>query len=42
MSLLRKPVTWVVLLLLAWLTFITVQIALGMGTAPDGGDPCCR
>jgi hypothetical protein len=39
MSLLRKPVVWVALLVLAWLTFITVQIALGMGTGPGGGAP---
>ncbi|WP_269086661.1 hypothetical protein [Actinosynnema sp. ALI-1.44] len=37
---LRKPMFWVVLFLLGWLTLITVQIALGMGGAPgEGGAP---
>jgi hypothetical protein len=39
MSLLRKPVLWVVLLVLAWLTLVTVQIALGLGTGSVGGSP---
>ncbi len=39
MTLLKKPVFWVVLLVLAWLVLITVQITLGMGTAPGGSSP---
>jgi hypothetical protein len=39
MSLLRRPVFWVVLLVLTWLALVTVQIALGMGTAPDEVSP---
>jgi hypothetical protein len=39
MPLLRKPVFWVVLLVLAWITLVTVQIALGMGTAPTTNGP---
>lgn len=34
MSLFTKPLFWVVVFLLAWLTLITVQIAMGLGTAP--------
>ncbi|MFD1147317.1 hypothetical protein [Saccharothrix hoggarensis] len=32
-----RPMFWVVLFLLAWLTLVVVQISLGMGTAPDNG-----
>ena len=35
--LLTRPLFWVLVFLLAWLTLIIVQIAMGMGTAPDGG-----
>ena len=42
MSLLRKPVVWVVLAVLGWLALVTVQIALGMGTGPETGTPAGR
>ncbi len=34
---LNRPMFWVVLLLLGWLTLIVVQISLGMGAPDDGG-----
>jgi len=33
-SWLKSPWFWVLVLVLGWLTLVTVQIALGMGTAP--------
>jgi hypothetical protein len=39
MRYLRKPVIWVVLFVLAWITLVIVQIAMGMGTAPGVGTP---
>ncbi len=37
MPLRNRPWFWLLALLLAWLTLITVQIAMGMGGAPGGG-----
>jgi hypothetical protein len=37
MSLMKKPLFWVALLVLAWLVLITVQITLGMGTGSPRG-----
>ena len=34
--LVAKPLFWVLVFLLAWLTLIVVQITMGMGAAPDG------
>ncbi|RZS36401.1 hypothetical protein EV193_10782 [Herbihabitans rhizosphaerae] len=33
----KKPVFWLLLLVVAWLTLVTVQISLGMGGDPGGG-----
>ncbi len=37
MSRLTKPRFWLLVFLVGWLVLVTVQIALGMGDAPDGG-----
>jgi len=37
MVLFTRPRFWLILFVLGWLILITVQIALGMGTAPGGG-----
>ena len=34
MKQLSRPMFWVLLFVIGWLTLVTVQIALGMGTAP--------
>ncbi len=34
-----RPMFWVVLFALAWLTLVVVQISQGMGAAPGGGAP---
>ncbi|XVV00666.1 hypothetical protein ACQPW3_24945 [Actinosynnema sp. CA-248983] len=37
---LGRPMFWVVLFLLAWLTLVVVQISMGLGGAPgEGGAP---
>lgn len=36
-SLLTRPWVWVLACLLAWVVLIVVQIAMGMGAAPDKG-----